>query len=101
VSLESVDMTACSEFTRLRKISSTTIDFQFTTWTEGFISGWNSGTEKPVLRIDPAAMPMSDHKKFIEDFCVKNPTKCYLEAGFALRERLKSKKASRTGKTDE
>jgi hypothetical protein len=74
----------------------------FFTWARGFISGWNGASkDKPVLKVDPAEMPLDEQQKFIQAFCDENPAKYYLEAVFALMAKLKSEKTKRTGNAEE
>ena len=91
---------SCAEIAQLRK-NSPMVDALFFTWARGFISGWNASADKPVLKIDPAAMRQDEQLKFIQSFCEKNPSKLYLAGVMELLAKLKYQKAKATGKTEE
>jgi hypothetical protein len=65
---------SCAEITRLRK-KNPNVDAIFFTWARGFISGWNAATEKPILKVDPTAVPPDEQLKFIRSYCDGNPSK--------------------------
>jgi hypothetical protein len=90
----------CAEIARLRK-TSPNVDVLFFTWARGFISGWNAATEKPILKVDPAAMRPDDQLKFIRSFCDANPSKLYFAGVMELLAQLKSEKVKATGKAEE
>jgi len=91
---------SCAEISRLRK-KNPNVDALFFTWARGFISGWNAATEKPILKVDPTAVPPDEQLKFIRSYCDENPSKLYLAGVMQLLARLKFEKAKATGKTEE
>jgi hypothetical protein len=90
----------CAEIARLRKTSSN-VDVLFFTWARGFISGWNAAAEKPILKVDPGAVPTDEQLKFIRSYCDRNPSKLYLAAVMELLAKLKYEKTKATGKAEE
>jgi hypothetical protein len=90
----------CAEIARLRK-TSPNVDVLFFTWARGFIGGWNAATEKPILKVDPTAMPQDEQLKFIRSYCDGNPSKLYLAAVMELLAKLKYEKTKATGKAEE
>jgi hypothetical protein len=94
------DNYSCAEIARLRK-TSPMADTLFFTWARGFISGWNASAEKPILKVDPAAMRPDEQLKFIRSFCDANPSKLYFEGVMELLAKLKSEKVKATGKMEE
>jgi hypothetical protein len=90
---------SCAEIARLRK-KSPEVDALFFTWARGFISGWSSSAEKPILKVDPAAMQVDEQLNFIRAFCEANPSKIYWEVVFELMAKLKYEKSRATGSVE-
>jgi hypothetical protein len=91
---------SCADIARLRK-TSPMVDTVFFVWARGLISGWNASAEKPILKVDPAAMRTDDQLKFIRSFCDGNPSKLYLAGVMELLAKLKSEKVKATGEVEE
>jgi hypothetical protein len=90
----------CAEIARLRK-TSPNVDVLFFTWARGFVGGWNAATEKPILKVDPTAMPQDEQLKFIRSYCDGNPSKLYFAAVMELLAKLKYEKTKATGTAEE
>jgi hypothetical protein len=91
---------SCADVARLRK-ASPMVDTVFFIWARGFISGWNASAEKPILKVDPAAMRPDEQLKFIRSFCDANPSKLYIAGVMELLAKLKYEKTKATGKAEE
>jgi hypothetical protein len=83
---------SCAQFTKFYRNNAnpTVIESAFFSWAQGFMSGWNGAMrDDKVLKVDLSAMTVAEQKKYLRDYCDKQPLKTYLEGVMALMAQMR------------